>query len=48
MKFVNAVSAGGSVNFFVSGVNFSRNNAIYNVNESAFYPDFISETVDKL
>ena len=37
VEFVNAVSAGGSVNFFVSGVNFSRNNAIYNINESTKY-----------
>ena len=32
--FVNAVTAGGSVKFFASGVNFSNHNAIYNVNES--------------
>ena len=33
---------------FASSVNFSRNNAIYNINESTstFYPDFISNTVD--
>ena len=37
VKFVNAVAAGGSVNFFASGVNFSRNNAIYNINESTKY-----------
>ena len=32
---------------FTSGVNFSRNNAIYNMNEvqSTFYPDYISKTV---
>ena len=35
--FVNAVTAGGSVNFFASGVNFSRNNAIYKINESTKY-----------
>ena len=35
--FVNAVTAGGSVNCFASGVNFSRNNAICNINESTKY-----------
>ena len=34
VRFVHAVTAGGSVKFFASGVNFSRNNAIYNINES--------------
>ena len=33
---------------FASGVNFSRNNAIYNINESTFYPDIFSKTVDLL
>ena len=37
VKFVNAVTAGGSVNFVVSGVNFSTNNATYNINESTKY-----------
>ena len=37
VKFVNAVTAGGSVKFFASGVNFSRNNAISNKNESTKY-----------
>ena len=37
VKFVNAVTAGGSVKFFASGVNISRNNAIYNINESTKY-----------
>ena len=37
VKFVNAVTAGGSVKFFASGVNFSRNNAIYNINENTKY-----------
>ena len=37
MRFVNAVTAGGSVNFFTSGVNFSRNNTIYDINESTKY-----------
>ena len=35
--FVNAVTAGGSVKFFTSGVNFSRNNTIYKINESTKY-----------
>ena len=34
VKFVNAVTAGGSVKLFASGVNFSRNNAINKRNES--------------
>ena len=37
MKLVNAVSAGGSVKFFASGVNFSRNNAIYDINDRTKY-----------
>ena len=37
VKFVNAVTAGGSVNFVASGVYFSRNNAVFNLNESAMY-----------
>ena len=37
VEFVNAVAAGGSENFFARGVNFSRNNAIYNRNESTKY-----------
>ena len=37
VKFVNAVTAGGSVNFVASGVNFSTNNATYNINESTKY-----------
>ena len=37
VKFINAVTAGGTVNFFASGVNFSRNNAIYIINESTKY-----------
>ena len=50
VKFVSAVSAVGSVNFVASGVNFSRNNATYNLMkvQSTFYPDFISKTVDIL
>ena len=35
VRFVNAVTAGGSVNF-------SRNNAIYNINESTTYIILIS------
>ena len=35
--FVNAVTAGGSVKIFPSGVNFSRNNAICNINEGTKY-----------
>ena len=42
VKFVNAVTAGGSVKFFASGVNFSRNNVIYNINESTKYFILIS------
>ena len=48
VRFVHAVTVGGMDKFFASGVNFSRNNAIYNINESTFYPDFISKTVDLL
>ena len=41
MKFVNAVTAGGSVIFFASGVNFSRHSAIYNINDSTKYILFL-------
>ena len=41
MKFVNAVTAGGSVIFFASVVNFSRHNAIYNINDSTKYILFL-------
>ena len=34
VEFVTPVTHGGSVKFLASGVNFSRNNAIYNINES--------------
>ena len=37
VKFVNTVTAGGSVKSFESGVNFSTNNTIYNINESTTY-----------
>ena len=37
VECVNAVTAGGSVKSFACGVNFSRNNAIYNINESTKY-----------
>ena len=37
VEFVNAVTAGGSVNFVASGLDFSRNNATYNINESTKY-----------
>ena len=37
VRFVHAVTAGGSVKIFTSGVNFSRNNAIYNINKSTKY-----------
>ena len=37
VKFVNAVTADGSVNFVASGVNCSRNKATYYINESTKY-----------
>ena len=37
VEFVNAVAAGGSENFFARGVNFSRNKAIYNIDETTKY-----------
>ena len=48
VKFVNAVTAGGSVKFFASGVNFSKNNAIYNVYEITKYILPCKKTVDLL
>ena len=50
--FVNADTAGGSVKILAIGVNFSRNNTIYNINtikvQSTFYPYFICKNVDIL
>ena len=37
VRFANAVTAGGSKKIFASGVNFFRNNAINDVNESTKY-----------
>ena len=37
VSFVHAVTAGEMDKFFASGVNFSRNNAIYNISESTKY-----------
>ena len=48
VRFVNAVTAAGNVKFFARCVNFSKNNEIYNINESTFHPDFISRILDIL
>ena len=37
VRFVHAVTVGGMDKFFASGVDFSRNNAIYNISESTKY-----------
>ena len=37
VEFVTPVTHDGSVKFLASGVNFSRNNAIYNINERTKY-----------
>ena len=37
VRFVLPVTPCRSIDFFASGVNFSRNSAIYNINESTMY-----------